>query len=40
MDFLDKVVAYVLPRPGETTVGLEAYKVNEEEKLDHYKFTD
>src|SRR3990172_10316556 len=40
MGFLDKVVAYVLPRPGEITVGLEAYKVNEEEKLDHYKFTD
>lgn len=40
MGFLDKVVAYVLPRPGETTVGLEAYKFNEKEKLDHYKFTD
>lgn len=25
MGFLDRVVAYVLPRPGEVTVGLEAY---------------
>ncbi len=26
MGHLDKVVAYVLPRPGEKTIGLEAYK--------------
>ncbi len=36
--FLDQVVAYVLPRPGETTVGLEAYKLTEQEKMEHYKF--
>jgi glycosyltransferase involved in cell wall biosynthesis len=37
MGFLDYVAAYVLPRPGETTVGLEAYKLTEQEKLEHYK---
>ena len=40
MSFLDQVVAYVLPRPGEVTVGLEAYKLTEQQKLDHYKFSD
>jgi glycosyltransferase involved in cell wall biosynthesis len=40
MGFLDQVVAYVLPRPGETTVGLEAYRLTEQEKLEHYKFSD
>lgn len=38
MGFLDQVVAYVLPRPGEATVGLEAYKLTEQEKMEHYKF--
>lgn len=38
MGFLDRVVAYVLPRPGETTVGLDAYKLAEAEKLAHYRF--
>ena len=38
MGFLDQVVAYVLPRPGEATVGLEAYKLSEKDKLEHYKF--
>lgn len=38
MGFLDQVVAYVLPRPGEVTVGLEAYKLTEEEKCKHFKF--
>lgn len=38
MGFLDEVVAYVLPRPGETSVGLEAYKLTESEKLEMYKF--
>ena len=36
--FLDQVVAYVLPRPGENTIGLEAYKLTEQEKMEHYKF--
>ena len=38
--FLDDVVAKVQPRPGESFVGLEAYKRTEKEKLDQYKFTD
>ena len=38
MDFLDKVVAYVLPRPGEATVGLEAYRIQEKEKEEHFRF--
>lgn len=37
MGFLDKVVAYVNPRPGETTVGLDAYRLTEKEKLKQYK---
>ena len=36
--FLDNVSAYIYPRPGEETVGLDAYKMHEKEKLDHYKF--
>jgi glycosyltransferase involved in cell wall biosynthesis len=38
MGFLEEVVAYTLPRPGEKTVGLEAYKLTEKEKLEHYRF--
>jgi len=38
MGFLDEVVSYVLPRPGENSVGLEAYKLTESEKLKMYKF--
>jgi glycosyltransferase involved in cell wall biosynthesis len=38
MGFLDKVVAYILPRPGESTVGLEAYQLQEKDKLEHFKF--
>lgn len=38
MGFLDHEVAYVFPRPGEQTVGLEAYKLTEEEKMKQYKF--
>lgn len=37
MGFLDQVVAYVLPRPGEVTVGLEAYRLSEQEKLEHFR---
>jgi len=40
MGFLDKVVAEVLPRPGENTVGLEAYKITENEKKKHFEFKD
>ena len=38
MGFLDQVVTFVIPRPGEKTVGLEAYKLDEKEKMEHYKF--
>ena len=38
MDFLEKVVAYILPRPGEQTIGLDAYKQTAEEKVKHFKF--
>lgn len=40
MGFLDEVVSYVLPRPGENSVGLEAYKLTEKEKLEQYKFAE
>jgi len=38
MGFLPETLAYVLPRPGEESVGLEAYKLMEDEKLELYKF--
>jgi len=38
MGFLDRVVAHVLPRPGEKTIGLDAYKRTEKEKNAHFKF--
>ena len=38
MGFLEQVVAYVLPRPGEETVGLDAYLSQEKEKIETYKF--
>ena len=38
MGFLDKILAYVVPRPGEVTVGLEAYKLTREEKEKHFNF--
>ena len=40
MGFLEKVVCYILPRPGEDSVGLEAYKSTGKEKLDHFSFRD
>jgi glycosyltransferase involved in cell wall biosynthesis len=40
MGFLDQVVAYVLPRPGEATIGLEAYRLTEQAKLKHFGFND
>lgn len=36
--FLEKVVMYVLPRPGEKTVGLQAYELGGHEKREHFKF--
>jgi len=37
--FLPQVKSFVVPRPGEETIGLDAYKVDEEEKLNHFKFS-
>lgn len=36
MGFLDKVTAYVLPRPGEKTIGLDAYKKAEKKGFKNY----
>lgn len=38
--FLERNTAYVLPRPGEQTVGIEAYRTQEKKKESHYKFSD
>jgi len=38
MGFIEEVVAYVFPRPGEESIGLDAYKLSEKEKLKQYKF--
>jgi len=38
MGFLDEVVSFVFPRPGEDTIGLDAYKLTEKEKLKKYTF--
>lgn len=38
MGFLDQVVTHVLPRPGEVTIGLHAYKLTAEEKCKHFSF--
>ena len=38
MGFLDRVVAAVLPRPGETTIGLDAYRRTAAEKRQHFQF--
>lgn len=38
MGFLDKPLAYYLPRPGEQTVGLAAYKLTENDNLKHFEF--
>lgn len=40
MGFLEEVVSYYFPRPGENTIGLEAYKLTAKEKLEQYKFTE
>ena len=38
LGFLEQVTARILPRPGETTVGLEAYRLSENEKIKHFEF--
>lgn len=40
MGFLDRVVAYVLPRPGEKTVGLDAYRRARQNQLAALRFID
>lgn len=40
MGFLDKVTCHILPRPGEETIGLDAYKATADEKAEHFKFSD
>lgn len=40
MGFLDEVVAYVLPRPGESKVGLQAYLYDRQGKQSHLSFGD
>ena len=40
MGFVDKIVTYVLPRPGESTVGLDAYLANSDKTLSTYHFND
>lgn len=37
---LDQVVMYVLPRPGEQTVGLDAYHLTTSEKMAHFRFDE
>ena len=38
MGFLDKVTCISLPRPGETTIGLDAYRKDADNKLQHFAF--
>ncbi|MBU1345139.1 MAG: glycosyltransferase [Proteobacteria bacterium] len=40
MGFLDQVTCHIIPRPGEDTIGLEAYRATADEKMEHFKFTD
>jgi glycosyltransferase involved in cell wall biosynthesis len=38
MGFLPEVTALIIPRPGDETVGIDAYKARPEEHLSHYQF--
>lgn len=38
--FLDQITASITPRPGEQTIGLQAYKASAETKIEHFKFLD
>ena len=40
MEFLEKVTCHIIPRPGEETIGLEAYRQTSEEKRKHFEFKD
>lgn len=37
MGFLEEVLSYIIPRPGEESVGLEAYKLSSKKMLEKYK---
>lgn len=39
MGILDKIIGHCLPRPGEATVGLDAYRLSRKEKEEHYSFS-
>jgi len=38
MGFLEKINFYCIPRPGEETIGLDAYRAKKQEIIDHYAF--
>ncbi|NOX34947.1 MAG: glycosyltransferase family 2 protein [Deltaproteobacteria bacterium] len=40
MGFLDKVTCHIIPRPGEDTIGLDAYRATADDKLQHFQFND
>ena len=40
MGYIDKVVCTILPRPGEDTIGLSAYKKYHKKAMDHFAFAD
>jgi hypothetical protein len=40
MGYIDKVVCTILPRPGENTIGLDAYKKYRKKAMDHFAFAD
>ena len=40
MGYIDQVVCSVLPRPGEDTIGLDAYKKYHKKAMDHFAFTN
>ena len=38
MGFLEEVTCKIIPRPNEETIGLDAYKATNDEKLKHFEF--
>jgi glycosyltransferase involved in cell wall biosynthesis len=40
MGYTDKVVCRILPRPGEDTIGLDAYKKYQKKAMEHFAFTN
>ncbi len=40
MGFLDHVTCRIIPRPGEETIGLDAYRDTYDEKIKHFEFKD